>query len=414
MYIYCWKCATTRHLTSYSGEEKDYTKLKYSATSNSCWKECTTYTTTKSYTESLKLGNLFLTDKMELKVGDFGLATRVEYVGERKRTVCGTPNYIAPEILEGKNGHSYEVDIWSIGVIIYTLIIGKPPFETSDVKTTYKKIKSLSYDFPQNVPVSNLCKDIITKILQLDPIKRPKIQDLLVDPFINPNEYTPPLLMPQSTLACPPSKSFLTQILIAESNKSPSTSRADKENGKDSLPDKNKTSSVSNTMLVEQVQSKSNDSFKTLFTNAHYIHVDTYIDYSNKYGIGYLLTNKSYGVMFSDSTKIIQEHKCSTFVYYDRIKQSSTVEPKYQYSISTHPAFLDKKVKIFLKFKESLKVPNAEEEQPTSDDPIHLKKLDQDCECVYVSHQQQCVSSSIHGLIANNNISCYFQALLSL
>lgn len=310
---------------------------------------------------------------MELKVGDFGLATRVEYVGERKRTVCGTPNYIAPEILEGKNGHSYEVDIWSIGVIIYTLIIGKPPFETSDVKTTYKKIKSLSYDFPQNVPVSNLCKDIITKILQLDPIKRPKIQDLLVDPFINPNEYTPPLLMPQSTLACPPSKSFLTQILIAESNKSPSTSRADKENGKDSLPDKNKTSSVSNTMLVEQVQSKSNDSFKTLFTNAHYIHVDTYIDYSNKYGIGYLLTNKSYGVMFSDSTKIIQEHKCSTFVYYDRIKQSSTVEPKYQYSISTHPAFLDKKVKIFLKFKESLKVPNAEEEQPTSDDPIHLK-----------------------------------------
>ena len=147
----------------------------------------------------------------------------------------------------------------------YTLIIGKPPFETSDVKTTYKKIKSLSYDFPQNVPVSNLCKDIITKILQLDPIKRPKIQDLLVDPFINPNEYTPPLLMPQSTLACPPSKSFLTQILIAESNKSPSTSRADKENGKDSLPDKNKTSSVSNTMLVEQVQSKSNDSFKSIF-----------------------------------------------------------------------------------------------------------------------------------------------------
>ena len=46
----------------------------------------------------LKLGNLFLTEKMELKVGDFGLATKLDFEGERKRTVCGTPNYIAPEI----------------------------------------------------------------------------------------------------------------------------------------------------------------------------------------------------------------------------------------------------------------------------------------------------------------------------
>lgn len=106
----------------------------------------------RSYTESnyfiqnqiyfsLKLGNLFLNDKMEVKIGDFGLATKLEFDGDRKRTICGTPNYIAPEILEGKTGHSYEVDIWSLGVIIYTLLIGKPPFETQDVKTTYQKIK---------------------------------------------------------------------------------------------------------------------------------------------------------------------------------------------------------------------------------------------------------------------------------
>lgn len=54
----------------------------------------------------LKLGNLFLSDKMEIKLGDFGLATKLEYEGEKKRTICGTPNYIAPEILEGKVGHS--------------------------------------------------------------------------------------------------------------------------------------------------------------------------------------------------------------------------------------------------------------------------------------------------------------------
>jgi polo-like kinase 1 len=88
----------------------------------------------------LKLGNLFIDSKMEIKLGDFGLATKLDFDGEKKRTICGTPNYIAPEVLEGKSGHSYEVDMWSFGVIVYTLIIGKPPFETNDVKTTYKRI----------------------------------------------------------------------------------------------------------------------------------------------------------------------------------------------------------------------------------------------------------------------------------
>lgn len=72
---------------------------------------------------------------MEIKLGDFGLATRLEFDEEKKRTICGTPyylyfieflsNYIAPEILDDKIGHSYPVDIWSLGVIIYTLFIGK-------------------------------------------------------------------------------------------------------------------------------------------------------------------------------------------------------------------------------------------------------------------------------------------------
>ena len=87
----------------------------------------------------LKLGNLFLDGNMNIKVGDFGLAALIENPGERKKTICGTPNYIAPEVLfDTANGHSFEVDTWSIGVILYTLVVGRPPFQTSEVKAIYK------------------------------------------------------------------------------------------------------------------------------------------------------------------------------------------------------------------------------------------------------------------------------------
>ena len=67
---------------------------------------------------------------MQLKVGDFGLAAQVFHPGEKKKTVCGTPNYLAPEVLDANGGHSYEVDYWSIGVILYTMLYGRPPFES--------------------------------------------------------------------------------------------------------------------------------------------------------------------------------------------------------------------------------------------------------------------------------------------
>mmetsp|Transcript_4690 Transcript_4690/g.3874 ORF Transcript_4690/g.3874 Transcript_4690/m.3874 type:complete len:182 (-) Transcript_4690:1479-2024(-) len=148
---------------------------------------------------------------MEVKMGDFGLATRVEFDGEKKRTICGTPNYIAPEILDGKVGHSYEVDTWSLGVVLYTLIVGKPPFETPDVKTTYKKIRMNSYSFPDHVPVSDQAKNLITKILNLDPSKRPTLDEITAHPFLN-NGVNLPKTLPVSTIACPPSASYIKQF----------------------------------------------------------------------------------------------------------------------------------------------------------------------------------------------------------
>jgi serine/threonine protein kinase len=87
----------------------------------------------------LELGNLFLDANMNIKVGNFGLAALIESSGERKKTICGTPNCIVPEVLfDTANGHSFEVGTWSIGVIFYTFTVGWPPFQTKDVKEVYQ------------------------------------------------------------------------------------------------------------------------------------------------------------------------------------------------------------------------------------------------------------------------------------
>jgi polo-like kinase 1 len=148
----------------------------------------------------LKLGNLFLNDDMELKIGDFGLATRVDFEGERKKTLCGTPNYIAPEVLN-KKGHSYEVDVWSLGCILYTLLIGKPPFETSCLKDTYAKIKKNEFTIPPN-KISSQAKNLIHALLQPDPNSRPTMQEILNDDFFHCG-YCPPRL-PTTCLSMPP------------------------------------------------------------------------------------------------------------------------------------------------------------------------------------------------------------------
>jgi polo-like kinase 1 len=73
------------------------------------------------------------------------------------------------------NGHSYEVDIWSLGIIAYAFVVGRPPFETSDVKTTYHKIKNCNYSFPDSIPLSQLVKKFISKMLMKDPTRRATI-----------------------------------------------------------------------------------------------------------------------------------------------------------------------------------------------------------------------------------------------
>ena len=315
----------------------------------------------------LKLGNLFLTDKMELKVGDFGLATKLDFEGERKRTVCGTPNYIAPEILDGKTGHSYEVDIWSLGVIVYTLIIGKPPFETRDVKTTYKRIKMNAYSFPENAIISEAAKNLISQILVTDPAKRPTLDQILTHDFFNQGTSIPKLL-PASTLACTPSLSYIRQFMP--------------DAGKDGIVNKpltttkliERTGTNNNTTADKDENRNGKDAIKNLNVNfpqgdPHLKGPDTWVkkwvDYSSKYGLGYLLSNGFSGVFFNDSSKIILNPVTSQFNYIER-RMSDKQEIISTHTMTDYPKELQKKVTLLHHFKNYLEGDNNNNE-PQSD-----------------------------------------------
>ena len=240
----------------------------------------------------LKLGNLFLTDKMELKVGDFGLATKLDFDGERKRTVCGTPNYIAPEILDGKSGHSYEVDIWSFGVIMYTLIVGKPPFETNNVKETYKRIKMNNYSFPERAIMSDSAKALISEILVLDPSKRPTLDEILESDFFNLGTSIPKLL-PPATLACPPSLNYIRHYM-PECGSNGICNKVSNKINRDEDNEKNEEKINDNHGIgpegVARALTASNNSNAI---NPSEVVVNKWIDYSTKYGLGYVLSNKN-------------------------------------------------------------------------------------------------------------------------
>ncbi|KAJ8395615.1 hypothetical protein AAFF_G00030960 [Aldrovandia affinis] len=95
----------------------------------------------------LKLGNFFINESMDLKVGDFGLAAKLEPLENRRRTICGTPNYLSPEVLN-KQGHGCESDVWALGCVMYTMLLGRPPFETTNLKETYSMLSKSPEDRP--------------------------------------------------------------------------------------------------------------------------------------------------------------------------------------------------------------------------------------------------------------------------
>ena len=127
----------------------------------------------------IKPENVLLNDGIVAKLTDFGWSNYIEEEKERK-TVCGTPIYLAPEIIKEK-GHDEKVDIWCIGVLLFELMTGSVPFQGKDIESLKSNILHLKITWPKEM--NKDAKDLISKILKLDPSERITLEEMLEHPF---------------------------------------------------------------------------------------------------------------------------------------------------------------------------------------------------------------------------------------
>jgi len=127
----------------------------------------------------IKPENLLLNLRGDLKIADFGWS--VHAPSSRRTTLCGTLDYLPPEMVEGK-AHDEKVDLWSLGVLCYEFLCGKPPFEAESNQDTYKRICKVDLRFPSHC--SEGSRDIIVKLLRHNPRDRLTLEGTLNHPWI--------------------------------------------------------------------------------------------------------------------------------------------------------------------------------------------------------------------------------------
>ncbi|XP_073479154.1 serine/threonine-protein kinase PLK2 [Aquarana catesbeiana] len=342
----------------------------------------------------LKLGNFFINENMELKVGDFGLAARLEPMEQRRRTICGTPNYLSPEVLN-KQGHGCESDIWALGCVMYTMLLGRPPFETTNLKETYRCIREAKYSLPSSLMSS--AKHLIASMLSRNPEDRPSLEEIIQHDFITQG-FTPERLPSSCCHTAPdfhlssPAKSFfkkaaaalfggkkekakyldnhnkpakedeeiyklrqdLKKTAISHQAYNPRTDEEIKTVSKSNINDKQQmgdtirlivrgtlgSCSSSSECLEDSTMGSVADTVgrvlkgclenmpdsdcipkEHLSTSFHW--VTKWVDYSNKYGFGYQLSDHTVGVLFNNGAHMSLLPDKKTVHYYAELGQCS-------------------------------------------------------------------------------------------
>uniref|UniRef100_A0A8C2BS45 non-specific serine/threonine protein kinase n=1 Tax=Cyprinus carpio TaxID=7962 RepID=A0A8C2BS45_CYPCA len=130
----------------------------------------------------LKAENLLLDADMNIKIADFGFSNEFT-MGNKLDTFCGSPPYAAPELFQGKKYDGPEVDVWSLGVILYTLVSGSLPFDGQNLKELRERVLRGKYRIP--FYMSTDCENLLKKFLILNPTKRGSLEQIMKDRWMN-------------------------------------------------------------------------------------------------------------------------------------------------------------------------------------------------------------------------------------
>ncbi|XP_061742001.1 MAP/microtubule affinity-regulating kinase 3-like isoform X10 [Nerophis ophidion] len=130
----------------------------------------------------LKAENLLLDADMNIKIADFGFSNEFT-LGNKLDTFCGSPPYAAPELFQGKKYDGPEVDVWSLGVILYTLVSGSLPFDGQNLKELRERVLRGKYRIP--FYMSTDCENLLKRFLVLNPAKRGTLEQIMRDRWIN-------------------------------------------------------------------------------------------------------------------------------------------------------------------------------------------------------------------------------------
>ncbi|KAL2912887.1 hypothetical protein HK105_207668 [Polyrhizophydium stewartii] len=152
----------------------------------------------------LKPENLLLDDKKNIKIIDFGFGNNFTLNGLLD-TFCGSPFYAAPEMILGKKYEGPEVDMWSLGVILFALLCGHLPFDDDNMKELYKKIATGNYKCPDYLLPN--ARHLISRLITVDPKRRATLDEVLAHPWVNEGyDAPPPNYLPQRPILNDPTK----------------------------------------------------------------------------------------------------------------------------------------------------------------------------------------------------------------
>ncbi|KAM0527237.1 hypothetical protein ACHAPS_002914 [Verticillium nonalfalfae] len=135
----------------------------------------------------LKPENILLNAENQIKIADFGMAALHQSEGHRLETACGSPHYAAPELLKNKHYRGDRADVWSMGVILYAILAARLPFDDPDIRVLLARTKKGIYEMPEFL--SPEAKDLICRMLQVNPDIRISLKDMWRHPLIRKYDY---------------------------------------------------------------------------------------------------------------------------------------------------------------------------------------------------------------------------------